>query len=79
MGKQVQAFFVDIIGLHLVFKVMPQFFTFTPTFNAGFLQVLKGFIEVIQCHFVAKNARCALGFTVSFACFGRKRHRGDIT
>jgi len=78
LGQQIQAFFVDIVSLHLVFQVVAQFFALTPAFDAGVLQVVKGFVEIIQRYLIAEDARSALGFTVGFAGFGGQRDGGDV-
>jgi len=62
----------------LVLKVVTEFLTLTPAFDACILQMVECLVEVIKRHLVAKNTRRALGFTISLACFRRQSHRGDV-
>jgi len=78
LGKQVQAFFVNIIGLHLIFEVVPQFLAFTPAFDTGVLQVVESLVEVVERNFVAENARGTLGFAIRLTGFRGQSHRRDV-
>ena len=79
LRKQVESFAINIVGLHLVFEVMPQFFAFTPTLDASFLKVFESFIQIVEGNLVTENAGCALSFTISFASLGRQRDGRDIS